>query len=284
MDLIQKKNLDYKEISPFDMQMSYVEIRRDSPQNQYDSHVHPECEIYVNLSGDVSFMVENHIYPIMPGNIVITRPYEYHHCIYHSNELHKHFWILFSSNGNERLLERFFDRKEGSGNLLTLPAERFRELVSLCHAMIEKDDSEFDRYYSFFHLIRLLNDAEFTAVQTEGYLQDVETVLDYIEAHYSEPITVKELARLAHVSVNTLERHFEEVLHMPPSVYLKKKRLGIAAALLDRGDSVGEACRKSGFSDDSKFIALFGKTYGITPLQYQKQNSSKQNRSKKKQS
>jgi len=275
LDWIQKGRLEYKEVYPFDMQISYVEITRDSPQNQYDSHVHPECEIYVNLSGDVSFMVENHIYPIMPGNIVITRPYEYHHCIYHSNELHKHFWILFSSNGNERLLERFFDRKEGSGNLLTLPAKRLRELVSLCHAMIEKDDSEFDRYYRFFHLIRLLNDAEFTAVQTEGYLQDVATVLDYIEAHYSEPITVKELARVAHVSVNTLERHFEEVLRMPPSVYLKKKRLGIAAALLDRGNSVGEACRKSGFSDDSKFIALFGKTYGTTPFQYQKQNRSK---------
>ena len=275
MDLIQKKNLDYKEIHPFDMQMSYVEIRRDSPQNQYDSHVHPECEIYVNLSGDVSFMVENHIYPIMPGSIVITRPYEYHHCIYHSNELHKHFWILFSSVGNERLLPRFFDRNTGSGNLLNLSGEHFRELVTLCHTMVEGEACEFDRYCNFFQLIHLLNTAEIATVQAEGYLKDVATVLDYIEAHYGDPITVRELARIAHVSVNTLERHFEEVLHMPPSVYLKKKRLGIAAALLDRGDSVGEACRKSGFSDDSKFIALFGKNYGITPLQYQKQNRSK---------
>lgn len=95
-------------IKPFNLMVSYLELYFESSENVYDSHIHEECEIYVNLSGDVSFVVENHIYPLKPGDIIITRPYEYHHCVYHSNKLHKHFWVLFSSSGNEHLFDIFY--------------------------------------------------------------------------------------------------------------------------------------------------------------------------------
>ena len=126
----------------------------------------------------------------------------------------------------------------------------------------------------FFLLIHLLELAELSEVLAEKHLPDVAAALDYIEQRYHMPMTVAEIAEAVHVSVNTLERHFDEVLHMSPSVYLKKKRLGIAAELLYRGETVSEACRKSGFGDYSGFIALFRKAYGTTPLQYQKQNRS----------
>ena len=77
--------------------IKYVDMPPEAADKTNNSHVHPECEIYINLSGDVSFMVEKRIYPITPGSIIITRPYEYHHCIYHSDKPHRHFWILFSA-------------------------------------------------------------------------------------------------------------------------------------------------------------------------------------------
>ena len=268
MELIKENKIAYSASSPFEFQIRYVEITRDSPQNQFDSHVHSECEIYINLSGDVSFMVEDQIYEIMPGSIVITRPFEYHHCIYHSNACHKHFWILFSSEGNEAFLERFFDRPIGSGNLLTLDAERQTQLILLCHEMLEAEESACERQYRFFRLLHLLNRADFCLLPKEGPYFDAEVTLEYINAHYAKPITVAELARRAHVSVNTLERHFGALLHMSPSTYLRKKRLSVAAELLYGGASVSEACMKSGFSDYSKFISLFKKNYGTTPLKY----------------
>ncbi|MBQ9805265.1 MAG: helix-turn-helix transcriptional regulator [Clostridia bacterium] len=275
MDVIKNRRIEHGAVSPFDFRISYVEITRDSPNNQYDSHVHSECEIYVNLSGDVSFMVEKQIYPILPGNIVITRPYEYHHCIYHSNALHKHFWILFSVGENERLLGRFFDRPIGKGNLLALSAEQQTELTALCHEMIDGKQGAAEQQYRFFRLLHLLNGAQTSLPPLEQERTDVASALDYINTHYASPITVAELAALSHVSVNTLERHFQEILHIPPSVYLKKKRLSVAAELLHRGATVGEACRECGFSDYSKFIALFKQTYGTTPLKYGKQTRKK---------
>lgn len=271
MNQKQQRELSFGTVLPFDMKITYAELTRDVEPTTADSHVHPECEIYICLSGDVSFMVEQQIYPILPGSIVITRPYEYHHCIYHSDEPHKHFWILFSANGNESLLPRFFERENGERNLLVLSADGRRELFALCHSMIDEPLSEAERQYCFFRLLNLLDRAEVMSDQDYGVDDAMSSALAYLDEHFCDSITVRELASVAHVSVNTLERHFQQKLHMTPMSYLKKKRLAHAAACLYEGCSVSEACEKSGFSDYSHFIALFKKTYGMTPLKYKKE-------------
>ena len=57
------------------------------------SHLHDCCEVYVNLSGDVSFAIGSHVYPVAPGDVIITRPNELHHCIYHSDCRHGHYCL-----------------------------------------------------------------------------------------------------------------------------------------------------------------------------------------------
>ena len=270
MELVQKREYNYIGMEPFRFRISYAEVSRNYPGNQVDSHVHPECEIYINLSGDVSFMVERHLYPILPGNIVITRPYEYHHCIQHTDGIHKHFWILFSAGGNEALLDRFFNRALGEDNLLVLPSDRQKELFDLCHEMTERLANPAEELYRFFMLMHLLECADIKTPSSNAYPQDIAAVLEYIEQNFSQPISVRSLASAAHVSVNTLERHFGEDLQMSPTAYIKKKRLANAAELLYRGSSVMEACQNSGFSDYSNFIALFKKNYGMTPLRYRR--------------
>ena len=273
--MYKEQIFDFEALHDFFLQMRYVEIHRDDPGNKYESHVHPECEIYLNLSGDVSFVVENRIYPILPGSMIITRPYEYHHCVYHTNAPHKHFWILFSAKGNEHLFPRFFDRQPGEENMLILPPEGQAELISLCHRMIDPPNTQVDKLYQFLHLIHLMESADVVKHGNSTYPRDVELVLEWINGHFAEAISIGDLASASHVSINTLERHFAQVLHMSPTAYLKKKRLSHAAERLYAGESVMDACMNSGFSDYSNFIALFKRTYGVTPLKYQKQVSGK---------
>ena len=271
MDFVQKQSFSYPSVAPFHMELSYVEVDRSSQKNQFDSHVHPECEIYINLTGDVSFVVENRIYPIVPGNIIITRPYEYHHCVYHSDAEHKHFWILFSADGNEGLLQRFFDRKAGENNLLLLPPDRQQELISLCHTLLASSNEPLLSYSCFWRMMELIEHARLPVDLAEQVPTDLTLALNYINRHFAEPISIRALADNAYVSQHTLERHFHEAMGMTPSAYLKKKRLAYAAELLYKGRNVMDACQESGFSDYSTFIATFRKHYGKTPLQYQKQ-------------
>lgn len=268
---MKRKSFEFKGINSFDMKIHYVEIDSLSSLNENESHTHNECEIYINLSGDVSFEVENAIYPVVPGSIVITRPAEKHHCVYHSNDLHKHFWILFSPNGNERLLDMFFDREKGTGNLLHLSANDTAKLIDVCRKLLDCD-GEIEKYYLFFKLIGLLQGSQKENAQYEKN-DCVSIALNYIDNNISRAISVREVAEASFISVNTLERKFKERLGVSPSAYIKKKRLAVAAGFLQSGCGVTETAERSGFADCSNFIVVFKKEYGITPYKYKQRLS-----------
>lgn len=268
----KKTAISFRGIQPFHFSMTQVTCVREDSINVHEFHVHPDCEIYINLTGDVSFAVEDAIYPIVPGSVIITKPYEYHHCVYHSDKAHKHIWILFSAEQNEEIFDLFFNRKSGTGNLLVLSPEQLDRVVSLCDRMQKMPPSEFEKHFLFFRLIQYLYDAESPEIADDHCPKGLKFALNYMSQHMQEPISIQQLASLAHVSVNTLERHFLDNLNMTPSKYLKRKRLANAARLLSDGSSVADACEKSGFPDYSNFIALFRQNYGITPLQYRKRH------------
>ena len=268
------QKIRFSGVRPFDLEVHFEETRSSAEEEHFEPHTHRDCEIYINLSGDVSFMVENRVYPIAPGCVILTRPDEFHHCIYHSfREPHRHYCIRFSPIGNEALLHRFFDRAPGTENLICLGAEELHEVGRLCRGLLEEREDELLRYGTFFSLLSILCMSSLTT-PTRGetiFPSDVRVALDYIQASLPSPITVAELAAEAHVSVNTLERHFLASMQVTPSEFLKERRLAIAQALLRDGRSVLEACEGSGFSDYSYFIALFRRRFGVTPLRYKKQ-------------
>lgn len=265
-------NIKFKKIEPFRMKIEYTEDTPDKINVDLEQHIHDECEIYVNFSGDVEFMVEDNIYPIQKGSVIITKPYEYHHCIYNSNKPHAHFWILFSCNGNEDLFDLFFERKSGKGNLLNFNLEDREELFEICYNLCEEGKRDkLIHYADFFRLISFLKTKGTKTVEPIEHPENISAALQFINTHFAESISVKDVAKAVHVSVNTLERWFEKSLKITPHSYIKNKRLSYAVKLLSKGETVTEVSSKCGFADCSSFISLFKKQYGITPLKYKQQ-------------
>ena len=92
-------------LNSFEFQIKYTETDRKSHTHEIGLHTHNEFEIYINLSGDVSFLVENNLYKLSRGDVIIARPGEYHHCVYRSDAPHKLFWILFDCRKNNDILD-----------------------------------------------------------------------------------------------------------------------------------------------------------------------------------
>lgn len=104
------KTINFEALSAFDFNIKYLEMQPgESPP--VDQHIHSECEIYFNLSGDVSFMAGDNVYPVSRGSLIITRPYEYHHCIYHSDAVHRYYRALFL--GAQRKVSRYIFHTPG---------------------------------------------------------------------------------------------------------------------------------------------------------------------------
>ncbi len=269
---IKTNKFSLVQMSKVDFSISYVDLENSFKINQNESHIHKECEIYLNLSGDVSFEVENRIYPVSRGSVIITRPYEYHHCIYHSENCHKHYWITFSAEQNEDFLELFFKREKGMDNLIHLSEDELTETCRLLDELLQNDIDFLKRRINFLKIIHILNGGKKVSYtdSLNGIPDDTIQVLQYMDEHLSEEITIKELTEACNISPSTLERRFKEALNSSPFAVLRKKRLIASMEYLRRGNMVSEAAYKSGFSDYSNYIHLFRKQFGMTPLQYKK--------------
>jgi AraC-like DNA-binding protein len=101
---------------------------------------------------------------------------------------------------------------------------------------------------------------------------DIAAAVDHIKAHYSEPLTVEELARKVHLSVRQFERKFKATFHTTPRQYLIKMRILAACdQLLHSRKSITEIALDTGFYDHSAFTHQFTRHMQQTPREYRKQ-------------
>lgn len=96
-------------------------------------------------------------------------------------------------------------------------------------------------------------------------------VIRHIEEHYTESVSMREMAELAGLSATHFNARFREVLRMPPSQLLLSRRVEHARRLLaETSQELGQIAVASGFFDQSHFTKRFRKVTGMTPKQYRK--------------
>lgn len=102
--------------------------------------------------------------------------------------------------------------------------------------------------------------------------EKLKQVLDYIELHYEEPISVSELARLCYFSDSHFMRFFKKHMNMTCVEYVNNLRLEKAVELFEQGNSsILDVSLSVGFHNLSYFHQAFKKKYNMTPLSFMKQ-------------
>ncbi len=94
-------------------------------------------------------------------------------------------------------------------------------------------------------------------------------ILSYIGKHFTENLTLAEVAERFHMSYKYFSRFFKKEFHITFSEYLGHLRMEHAENLLSTTDlPVTEVSLQSGFNNISFFIRSFKKKYGSSPLKY----------------
>jgi AraC-like DNA-binding protein len=102
----------------------------------------------------------------------------------------------------------------------------------------------------------------------ESY-QELRPAVEYAFERFSEKVEVRDLARLAGLSLSQFERRFKKLFGLTPSRHLLRIRVNAARTLLAQsGTALGEIALRCGFYDQSQFGRMFKRETGLTPRAY----------------
>lgn len=136
---------------------------------------------------------------------------------------------------------------------------RFQKLMALLYELSLQSD------------YRMLATESFSREHIYNDNQRIEHVVNFIHAHYTEPIRLELLAEIAYMSPTAFSHFFRLRTHKSVSDYIIDERIGHAIRLLvDSNKSILEICYASGFQNVSNFNRQFLKRRGCTPGQYRK--------------
>ena len=239
-------------------------------------HYHSLYEIYFLLEGNCTYIIDNKVYNVRSGDIVIIPDGIIHHTKYDDIN---HTRILINCSDD------YIPDSVRSG--ISLGGYLYRNPFVIDEAKrifktIENEYNRKDTYskdilichtHSLFYLI-LRNSDSCITVDVGNKL--IEQAVAYIRENFASDITLSALAKKFSVSPEHFSRMFKKETGLGFSKYLNSLRLQYAEQLLKNAEDINitRVAENCGFEDSNYFSKKFKEVYGISPKKVQKQNKS----------
>jgi AraC-like DNA-binding protein len=279
------KYLDYKENrthGSFNFPFAFYNVTKNHPRYQMLHHWHPEFELIRILEGSFTLQLNGQELSGTAGDSFLITGGDVHSGIPHACHYE---CIVFDIN--------FFIREHQScyRELLSIINNEQILLSYFPHSMILENDifayifDAFARKFLGYELVIQGNFYHFFGIAMEkqlfrkidklpNHLQKMKlfkAVISMIQQHYSENVTLEDMATWVHMNPNYFCRFFKEIVHQTPMQYLNYYRIESACEKISTSDkSITEISLECGFNDVSYFIKVFRKFKGITPTTYHK--------------
>ncbi len=233
-----------------------------------------EREIYISKSGNVSFLIQGTVYPLMPGDAIMIAPHEYFHCIHHDDEPFRYYRILAGEAMIDTVAQplRFASRARKAR--FCFPGAVRNELYEVCENLLKAPNAS--SLYHILHLFHILCSFRAHYTEEDAVIEKYETCLPielrklihYIRNHTRQAFSIAQLAEEHRLSAPAVSHLFKEYLSLSPKEYIEGIRMAEATHLLPCDLSLTEAANLLTYKDLSHFSAVFKKHYHTTPLKY----------------
>lgn len=285
-----------KKLSSFDnrqvMRRPDYEIQHnlDSYLKDVKLHHHDFFELYFLVSGDVTYSIESRMYHLRPGDMLLISPQELHSAIIRPDMAPYERYVLWIA---PELLARLstpqsdlmccFSKKTGYKNHIHIPSAIRRSIRDSMELILQESEIEPLTFGTdlmgqslitslLVQLNRAISERDAAVDDNEDNTSTasalVTNVVDYLNLHYSEQISLDQLAEQFFVSKFHLSHTFTQTVGTSIYRYLQKKRLQIARQLLAQGEKPSRVFSCCGFTDYAGFYRAFRAEYGLAPRDY----------------
>ena len=284
-DLLQSLGLDAGNIyQELEMTSRFVDTHQDITYSNAIMHLHSHTfyEILaVRSSGGAEYLVDAQRYKLQRGDIVIvppgishrpllpdtmTEPYK-RDVIWMSTEYLNGLLLLFPNNPGPQTI---------STRLIRTAGTPWAYLTDLIHRGVrEAEQKRFgwelalaaNTAQLLVHLCRAASDNSAKALKAESK-ELMDNILEYVERHYAEKLTLSDIADKFYVSESTITLTFRKKMGVSFYHWVTQRRLIAAKNLIEGGQLLEEVAQAVGFSDYSSFFRAFKREFGISPKQY----------------
>lgn len=252
--------------------------------SKVESHVHDYFEVYFFLEGGVSIEIEKERYPLRYGDVILIPPGVRHRALIHDKEKPYRRFVLWTSNAyGSRLLEA-----SSAYGYLMQQVQTDRHYIfhndiitfnsiqtKVLHLLEEIQGNRFGKEAKvelcvkdlLLHMNRI-----FYEQQQQGSREEKqnlhESLIDYIEGHLNEELSLERLAKEFYVSKYHIAHIFKENIGISIHQYITKKRVASCRDAIRNNLKITEAYLMFGFRDYTSFYRAFRREYGISPKEY----------------
>lgn len=225
------------------------------------------------LSGRGIYRVQGESYKIGPGEGFLILPGELSSYQADEQDPWTHIWVGFTGSQAERYLQCCGLGKEHRTYRCSQPKclEHCVEIMLGCDtAGAANELLLLGELYTFLGWVAQSAQGVSRRSRDTGS-EYVQLVMEYIQNHFQEDLTVARLARYVGLNRSYLTTVFQNTVNMSPQQYLMRFRMERAAQMLQEGRlAVGEIARSCGYPDPLTFSKAFKRTLGVTPSQYRR--------------
>ena len=253
----------------------------DGSHQEIAYHYHTFHKIIILLAGRAGYAIEGEGYALQPGDYVLVGRGSIHRPIVEQGDFYERAILYISP-------EFLQEQSRGGDDLETCFRQAQRDFRYVYHS------GGSDRVRELFGLLEqsqqeagfgaaLLQRALFTQLMVEVNRislagdtvsaaagdSKVVALLQYLNAHLTEGLTIDELAARFYISKYHMMRKFKEETGYTIHNYIVSKRLLLARTQIAEGTPVLKAAQLSGFSDYTTFSRAYKKQFGSAPSQLQ---------------
>lgn len=237
--------------------------------------VHPSTEILFILSGKAHVILEDKTFQVEEEDLFLINSNEIHEIIGSDCRILSIQFLIRNLNFIENSEDLYFDLNS-SGETNNERYDYIRHLIARLFIVNTLGENKYVTLSILYAMISHLVDAFSSAAPfqlnaSSRYHERVQSILNYIEDHYKESLTLKELAKTQNLSTSYFATFFEKYTGSTFLNYYNEIRLKYAVNEMLSSDLPLETIAfNHGFRDYRSFSSVFRKKYNMLPSKYKK--------------
>ena len=227
----------------------------------WENHCHDRFEMIVVLEGEICVTLEGRDFGLSANRMMVVAPFCYHA-------------ISAKRKGNYRRLTVLFDRDSIPESLASVFADNEPCVREVSEHISDKLQAIFSNQITSFYAplaegltLELLYEPPIKSSRRDllGTDENLRKMLDYIDEHIGERISLDDIAAHVSLSVSSVCHIFTGKMKISPTKYILQKKMALATKLIRSGVPATLAAAQVGYSDYSGFYKIYKKHTSRAP-------------------